>query len=1023
MLRALLVTAAWAARINQEFAEVEGEAGAADIHAHSQQMSELGAPKVVVPLVPEMMDSDRVPAGLTADPAVAIYVRCENLHSREAFSDTDSRARVQYYYASSSGQELLQISKTEVVENVGSPAYAKPLKVLRPTPLPQVLLNFSIYDQSGDKDYLRLGSFTADLTALTSKVKAAKSRSVEFSLCRRGVSEGLKDGLVGCAGGEKDEAKRARTPSRCTVSGFDTWTQHSKMQLQIFAMDLPNKGKQVLSAKVKREMELKGQPLPVTTEPYLQIFGSKSVDRPCRITDKEQIMWSRMTGTQSRPAGVLDKACVGPISMETSKEGPVPGRSTEAGHSQRYISWKPFSVDVDELCGGEWEREVSLVVWDDGGNQAGKKDYMIGGLSVPCKAFKDMSMLNGFGNLSQVDFQGSQGFLMLNSTQWVQQVTAAEYVASGVEVKVTFAVDFSQSNILQPAGDRETIMSGGLHALKDGTPNDYESVLSNVAEVLGQFDTDGKMPLWTFGGLHNTASGKNDSVHVTAGRSAEGIVAGYRAEVQNCMDGSWPKYKVPPGWSDGEVKGWCFGGPDGARYAPMISKAAREARMDKSSSYHVLVVLTDGDETHFSKFGHAGSDEVVQALRNASRSSPLSVIFVGIGSERSDGLKKLRGLEKQVCSQKDSYRRDILDVLFLQDLREKHRKATAISDKMKRTNAYIAKRRLSGVKTNKAVKNVLTVEEELARTVLDELPEHLLTYFSDFRSILPKHALTTFMSSDDLQRASRMASAPLVLERRGYKLAAGRKSDLCLPGAETPPMTLRLTDVRPTAVYSSQPAAPVYSPLSDKRIAGDYVLESKQRVNGFPVWKQGSNYLYSDISGYWMIGSDVQGNRGWLSTAKAHGGRLPHKDHEWSYKHTSVVDATPITHFKPCVSQQWTSIEEAKRSCSKLTACKGFDFSGTPSWPGKKYMMHFYNRTGLRRMKGMTSYYVRPASPDDRAMSLDVLQEAMAGKMRGEASASLLGPKSASACHESRMAAYRAIKVCIVPDLKGSCPP
>jgi len=1021
----------------------------------------------LMPVVPEMEKTDIIPQGLFMDPKVAIYVRCENLNAREIISETDSRARVEYLYKGQSGQELLQISKTDIVDNVKSPNYAKPLRIFLPNPMPKTFLNFSIYDIYNEMDYMRIGSFTVDLPSLLARAKKDKLKPIKFVLCRKGVSAKLGDGEVGCALGDKDVWKRNFKPSVCSLTGWDTWTSRSRMKMQMFAMDLANRDKmKIISPKEKRQVWIKGLPLPVGTDPYLQLYASRSVNQPCRIKSRDQIMW-KGSKTLQRPGGTLDPNCVGPLALKTKwtkKKAVVRGytkyeddRSTESYDNKGYLSWSPFSVDVDELCGGEMEREVSIIVWDDDGDKKQKRDDMVGATSVPCSAFKTKDSLQGFGNLTQDGYKGSQGFLFLNSTEWVQEIVASEYTASGVEIKVNFAVDFSKSNVLQPVDDQETLMQGGLHALKDGKLNDYELVLSNVAKMLGKYDSDNKMPLWTFGGLHNTGNGQKDSLFVTSKEGWEGskgVVEAYRKEVKACLDGSWPKYKVPPGWGEGTPKGWCFGGsPESRSYEELINKAAEDARADTSTSYHVLVVLTDGDETLFSKFGHRGSAEVERALKWASHETPLTVIFVGIGSERSNGLKKLRNLEKNTCKGKN-YRRDNLDVLILNELVEANRIEQREADIKNRTNQFNAKgwRAAWG---QSHIKQILTKDELLSRSVLEELPEHVLTYFSDYQQTVPKHTLQSFMQKSDLKvagqlQSSKQKSKPLYLEKLAPVAGGG---DLCLPDPKIPPERLRVADLTPQpAPFSQVATTTIYSPMASASISGFYYISNKI-VNGCHVWKQngGTNFIFCDRLGYYIFGRKPESNTGEVSSKDPVGGRWPHEVSKWSFQHIVVEDTTVINHIEfsstgRCISKLLLTVRDAKKMCTTLPLCTGITFQGSPNFKkvyqnnfGKK-MIHFKNHTKMGS-GDWTSYIVlRPDKTDDHTMSLFALQYAVSEELYGEATARILGPKKPSACgYNPRRAqrrwgskkkvavtadksTFRAISVCTVPNIWGTCP-
>jgi len=685
------------------------------------------APITAAPLVPEMDVRDRIPPSLIEDPFVGIYMRCQNIQqfTRATAKATDSRARVEYMYKGPSGDDLLQIAKTEVYDNQKEPWYKKPLEV-RYDSKADVFLNFSIYEISGGKDWRRLGSFTADMATLRKQ-----KTEVKFNICKKGMSAPIGGDLTPCADGKKDEAWRGTAAGYCWLSGFEKWDRKTSLTIQLFAMDLPNMDPlKRYSPKTVAEYKAKQTPLPVGTDPYFLLYASKSLDKPCTINDAKDLQW-----TWYRPTGVKNSNCRGPIRLNGFNDGIVKGHSSNAPGGKRFLSWNRFSVSVDELCGSEWDRMVTVLVLDDDGAKT-KRDDFVGGVTVPAHAFKNMDSLYRLGNITRAKNAESRGLLMLNSTSLTKDLTAAQYVKSGVQVKVTLAVDFSSSNVMQPVDNREDMLRGGLHRKVSGDENDYEKVLTNVHDLLGKFDTDGQMPLWTFGGI---APGQKSAEGVqTLGefKGTSPLLKGYRSAVDKCMDGSYRKFKVPPGWGEGDMKGWCFSGP--STYGQVVDKAALAAMNDKELSYHVLVVITDGDEV--TPPSMPKSQDLLKALQKASTDAPLSVIFVGLGNGRPDNFGTLRQLENKHCGFDPKPRRDMLNVALLKDLRAANWQAERQRQITKGMYQFNKKYKGKFAKEKRSRK-VLSVNEMLARQILEELPEQMLSYFVDLKREIAKSAL------------------------------------------------------------------------------------------------------------------------------------------------------------------------------------------------------------------------------------------------------------------------------------------
>jgi hypothetical protein len=70
-----------------------------------------------------------------------------------------------------------------------------------------------------------------------------------------------------------------------------------------------------------------------------------------------------------------------------------------------------------------------------------------------------------------------------------------EYLKGGLQLAVVLAVDFTGSN-----GDPSSPDS--LHAFKyDGSMNDYQKAIYGVCDILLNYDSDKKIPMFGFGGI------------------------------------------------------------------------------------------------------------------------------------------------------------------------------------------------------------------------------------------------------------------------------------------------------------------------------------------------------------------------------------------------------------------------------------------------------------------------------------------------------------------------------------------
>jgi hypothetical protein len=479
------------------------------------------------PLAPEMDPAHVVPTMLNEDPLIAIYVRCQGLEGADLITKIDPRVRVTYDYEGLGGQPLRQIVKTDKMNNNKNPHFSKPLLV-RYKQDTDVPLEFSVYEVDADaknfrtRDTWKIGSFNISMASLLAQAGVVVStqdkpefqnssthvvsktsllqddgqkllkKSVTFLLCtNESGSMSLEDlpkdsEEIGCA------AKVENPVGKCSLSGFEAWKQRHLLEMQIFAMDLANtdlmrkKFFKSVNIKAQKKAAIRGRVVNFGTDPYLQIYTSVSADAPCMLKNTSQFQWS-----SRKPKGTTDPNCRGPISIQSVGQQVVKGRSTEAGKNARRLSWNKFSVFVDELCGGDWDRMITLAVFDDDKQNSlvtkYKRDDLVGTISVPAKALRDTRSLLKLGNLTggTVDYDfmntfiggnksASRGLLMLNSTKQIERVTAASFVESGTNIEITFAIDFSQSNVLQPYGNLTQIMQGGLHMISDDPNNTRE---------------------------------------------------------------------------------------------------------------------------------------------------------------------------------------------------------------------------------------------------------------------------------------------------------------------------------------------------------------------------------------------------------------------------------------------------------------------------------------------------------------------------------------------------------------------
>ncbi|VDH93868.1 Hypothetical predicted protein [Mytilus galloprovincialis] len=154
-------------------------------------------------------------------------------------------------------------------------------------------------------------------------------------------------------------------------------------------------------------------------------------------------------------------------------------------------------------------------------------------------------------------------------------------------------IDFTVSNLHQ---GRITFGGNSLHAIEPRFMNPYQQVICILGETLEPFDDDGIIPAFGFG----DASTKDRSVFSFR---SQGYCNGFH-DVLNAYNELTPNVRLS--------------GP--TSFAPLIRQAIDTVK--KTKSYHILVIVADGQVTN--------ERETIDAIVEASR-WPLSIVMVGVG--------------------------------------------------------------------------------------------------------------------------------------------------------------------------------------------------------------------------------------------------------------------------------------------------------------------------------------------------------------------------------------------------------
>ena len=197
-----------------------------------------------------------------------------------------------------------------------------------------------------------------------------------------------------------------------------------------------------------------------------------------------------------------------------------------------------------------------------------------------------------------------------------QKNSFIRFIKGGLKLNMTAAIDFTGSN-------GSPIFPTSLHYLNSNTPNQYEVALQAISKVLLSYDTDEKIPAFGFGAKTHTNGSLDPTSHCfplsgnpqqVEAQGMEDFMNMYRRTLSN-VELSGPAYF-------GEV-------------FEEALKLAEGFKNKGSSCYQILLILTDG-EIH-------DIDRCINLVKERGCNLPLSIIIVGMGEAKFEGMNRLDG--------------------------------------------------------------------------------------------------------------------------------------------------------------------------------------------------------------------------------------------------------------------------------------------------------------------------------------------------------------------------------------------
>ena len=276
-------------------------------------------------------------------------------------------------------------------------------------------------------------------------------------------------------------------------------------------------------------------------------------------------------------------------------------------------TWKPFSLPLNQLCNGDYERKLKFEVndWDSDGSH----DH-IGSFITNMSSLKMAPIEKTEYKCINEKKKGKSGYkhsgiIVLKRCEIQIKPSFIDYIQGGTSMNFSVAVDFTASN-----GDPRDARS--LHFMNPQTmENQYTTAIRSVGDIIQDYDTDKQFPALGFGARIPPDGQVSHEFFLNLSPDnnpfclgVEGLLQAYRHSLQS-------------------VKLY---GP--TNFSPVINHVANFARAYQANGnqYFVLLILTDGIITDL--------DATLQSIIAAS-DLPMSIIIIGVGEEDFSAMEAL----------------------------------------------------------------------------------------------------------------------------------------------------------------------------------------------------------------------------------------------------------------------------------------------------------------------------------------------------------------------------------------------
>ena len=270
--------------------------------------------------------------------------------------------------------------------------------------------------------------------------------------------------------------------------------------------------------------------------------------------------------------------------------------------------WKPFKIEVNKLCNGDYNKRIRMEVYDY--DSIGSHDF-IGSFQTTLNQLQNDIQNELRFPIKNEDKKGvdkGSGSIIVVRRDVETIPTFVGLLQTGTKINLSIAIDFTQAN-----GDPNDKSS--LHYLPLGSDNLYSFVARSAIEGMNNFSADQNIDCFGFGAKlpQHEKTSHVFPINLSSEPSCTGL-----DEVLKCYQNC--------------VKDVSFSGP--CNISPIINHVTKHAQtfMVDGKQYFVLIILTSGDINDL--------DEIRSAISSVS-DWPISIVVAGIGNRNFSQFEEL----------------------------------------------------------------------------------------------------------------------------------------------------------------------------------------------------------------------------------------------------------------------------------------------------------------------------------------------------------------------------------------------